>query len=227
MAWISISISYNILITSAIASRLLLHRRRIREALGKSHASQYAGIAVTFVESAMLVTIPSAAFVALYASGSTWALVFPRFISQLSVSLPIPALVRGTRITSHVQLCAPMLIMVRANLGRNSRRLPRTANTGSRILFANHNTTISMDTPRRISAVQRTLDKREKRNTASDFNEGTENQARASSAHAKGTSADLQRVDYPRNNPRTLPSCHLEPFSPPIESEERVKSLIL
>jgi hypothetical protein len=182
-AWVSTSISFNILVTVAITWRLLWHRKRACEALGKCHGSQYASVAATFVESAMLATIPCILFLALYASGSVWALVLPRFVSQLQVSPTRYYIATRSTYPPFVKLASPILIMVRANLGRDSRSWITQSLPESSIRFG-HSTTPTEMVPMRNPATRGTL---QTRDLLSDLEtSSSRNEARTTSSRHEG-----------------------------------------
>jgi hypothetical protein len=84
-SWVAIAMSYHVVVTIAIALQLLLHRKTVNEVLGKNNGTVYAGVAATFVEFAMLVTIPSVIVISLCSAECIWSLAFPRLVSQLQV----------------------------------------------------------------------------------------------------------------------------------------------
>ncbi|TFK35718.1 hypothetical protein BDQ12DRAFT_668345 [Crucibulum laeve] len=55
--WGAITISINLVITSMIAIRIYLHRRRISKSLGSGHASEYTSVIAMLIESAALVVV--------------------------------------------------------------------------------------------------------------------------------------------------------------------------
>jgi len=99
IAYWSLSISLNIILTLAIACRIWLVRRRTRQSLGFQHSGQYVSVSAMLVESA-----------ALYA---TWGLVFlicyARNTPMQNILLPPLGQVQGI---------APVLILFRVAQGR-------------------------------------------------------------------------------------------------------------
>ncbi|KAJ7493678.1 hypothetical protein FB451DRAFT_1122247 [Mycena latifolia] len=99
IAYWSLSISLNIILTLSIASRIWFVRHRIRKSLGSQHSSQYLSITAMLIESA-----------ALYA---TWGMVFlicyARNTPLQNILLPPLGQVQGI---------APLLILFRLAQGR-------------------------------------------------------------------------------------------------------------
>ncbi|KAJ7724801.1 hypothetical protein B0H16DRAFT_1585624 [Mycena metata] len=99
IAYWSLSISLNVILTLAIACRIWLVRRRTRQSLGFQHSGQYVSVSAMLVESA-----------ALY---STWGLVFlicyARNTPLQNILLPPLGQVQGI---------APVLILFRVAQGR-------------------------------------------------------------------------------------------------------------
>ncbi|KAF6755424.1 hypothetical protein DFP72DRAFT_1122027 [Ephemerocybe angulata] len=107
IAYWSLSIVLNLLITSSIAGRLLKMRSAIRAVLGPKHSSPYTSVLSMIVESAALYTAWALIFMASYAKGDTFQ------------NVVLPAL-------GQVQAIAPLLIIFRVAQGK-----AWTADTGA------------------------------------------------------------------------------------------------
>lgn len=57
MAWISFSVSVNVLVTAFISFRLLSQCKRLSKVLGPSHLAKYTGATAVLVESALPYTV--------------------------------------------------------------------------------------------------------------------------------------------------------------------------
>jgi len=95
----SMTIAVNVLLTSAIALRLYLFRRRIASVLGPEHGTQYTSIASMLIESASLSTV-----------------FFIVFLTTTQLENPIANIF--TQTVPQVQIFATLLIMYRIAQGR-------------------------------------------------------------------------------------------------------------
>ena len=82
----SLSIGMNILITSAIAGRLLRMRATIRKALGPNHSSPYTSVLSMIVESAALYTSWAIIFLVPFAREDTFQNIVLPSLGQVQVS---------------------------------------------------------------------------------------------------------------------------------------------
>ncbi|KAJ2917326.1 hypothetical protein MD484_g3060, partial [Candolleomyces efflorescens] len=98
-AYWSVSVSLNILITVAIAGRLLRMRAMIRRLLGPKHSSPYTSTLAMLIESAALYTAWAMVFIITYARGDTFQ------------NIVLPSL-------GQVQGIAPLLIIFRVAQGK-------------------------------------------------------------------------------------------------------------
>ncbi|KAF8641523.1 hypothetical protein AX16_009901 [Volvariella volvacea WC 439] len=99
IAYWSLSISLNIILTLAISGRLLYVQNRIKRALGVEHSQMYTSIASMLVESAALYTIWGLVFLICYARNTPFQ------------NIVLPPL-------GQVQGIAPVLILLRVAQGR-------------------------------------------------------------------------------------------------------------
>ncbi|EPQ55666.1 hypothetical protein GLOTRDRAFT_10171, partial [Gloeophyllum trabeum ATCC 11539] len=99
LAYYSTSLALNIFLTILILVRLLLHRRAVINALGRSHSAQYTSTAAMLVESAALYAICSILFLVPYVVNHPLQGIFMQVLSQ-------------------VQIIAPLLIIYRVATGR-------------------------------------------------------------------------------------------------------------
>ncbi|EPQ52515.1 hypothetical protein GLOTRDRAFT_140238 [Gloeophyllum trabeum ATCC 11539] len=99
LAYLSISVSLNIIYTILVVGRLIAMRNQIKHVLGEEHSRTYTSIAAMIVESASMYTVLGILFIAAFAKGSDLSnLIF------LSIS--------------HVQGIAQLLIIRRVATGR-------------------------------------------------------------------------------------------------------------
>lgn len=93
----SISVSLNVLLTTMIVARLVLHSRNVREAMGASTTGLYNTIIAMVVESCALFAISFLVFVGLWAAGSPVASVFFSVLVETQVIAPFLVIRRVTR----------------------------------------------------------------------------------------------------------------------------------
>ncbi|KZP13543.1 hypothetical protein FIBSPDRAFT_753223 [Athelia psychrophila] len=99
IAYWTLSISLNIIITVLIVARLILRRKRMRSALGDEHGHMYTSISAMLIESAALYSVWGLVFLITYAKNSAFN------------NILLPAL-------GQVQAIATMLIITRVVEGR-------------------------------------------------------------------------------------------------------------
>jgi len=99
IAYWSLSISLNIILTLLISGRLLFVRHRIETSLGTHHAQMYSSLVALLVESAALYSVTGLIFIISYARNSPFQ------------NLVLPAL-------GQIQGIAPVLILLRVAQGR-------------------------------------------------------------------------------------------------------------
>ena len=84
-AYWSLSIGLNIIVTVAIAGRLLKMRANIRRVLGPNHSSPYTSVLAMIIESAALYTSWALIFMVAYAKGDTFQNVVLSSLGQVQV----------------------------------------------------------------------------------------------------------------------------------------------
>lgn len=70
VSWVALTVSFNIIVTALIISRLLLFHRRVRSILTNEQRSTYTGIVAILVESALPFTVLGIAYLATYIQGA-------------------------------------------------------------------------------------------------------------------------------------------------------------
>jgi hypothetical protein len=76
LAYFSLTLTLNLLLTLMICLRIWGYQRLIRESLGADYGKQYTSITTMFIESAALYTAVSIAVLATFATGSTLSQIF-------------------------------------------------------------------------------------------------------------------------------------------------------
>ncbi|KAI9566095.1 hypothetical protein HD554DRAFT_2040516 [Boletus coccyginus] len=76
LAYWTVSVFLNTILTCMICYRIVLHGRKVREHLGHEHASLYFGVVTLVVESVLPYTLSGVAFLASLGSGSSTAATF-------------------------------------------------------------------------------------------------------------------------------------------------------
>ncbi|KAK0492316.1 hypothetical protein EDD18DRAFT_510181 [Armillaria luteobubalina] len=84
----SLSVAFNILVTSMMVVRLLLIRKRIRSSLGQQYGRLYTGLAALMIESALPHTVVSILLIALYCSDNTAYLLFVPLLTMIEAATP-------------------------------------------------------------------------------------------------------------------------------------------
>lgn len=87
LAYFTLSLSLNILLTLLIVLRLLIHRHRAREYLGATHATNYTSIVAMLVESSALYTAFSLIFIVSYVRKSAVQNLFLPVLGEIQVSV--------------------------------------------------------------------------------------------------------------------------------------------
>ncbi|KAJ6631197.1 hypothetical protein B0H10DRAFT_1773766 [Mycena sp. CBHHK59/15] len=85
LPYMSISLALNILVTIAIVARLFLYRRRISNAFGIEHGSQYTSIAAMLVESAAIYSAFSILFLVPFGMNSALSQLFLQALSEIQI----------------------------------------------------------------------------------------------------------------------------------------------
>jgi len=122
VAWVSISMALNIILTSMIVGRLLVARRQLMNVLGKKHAQLYTSVAALVVESAAISAVASIIFLILFGPVNPW---MNTMINVFSPMLTIAATV------------APLLILLRVARGRAFSDTTLTSHHTTRMDFSN------------------------------------------------------------------------------------------
>ncbi|OBZ65323.1 hypothetical protein A0H81_14792 [Grifola frondosa] len=94
MIQVSISITFNVLVTAMIVARLLLMRRRLRTSLGSSAAAPYVSVMAMFVESAFMYTAYGVVAGAIYGAGSPLSSLFDPLYGQVTAIAPLLIILR-------------------------------------------------------------------------------------------------------------------------------------
>ncbi|KAF7329172.1 hypothetical protein MKEN_00177800 [Mycena kentingensis (nom. inval.)] len=89
LAFWSLSVSLNVVLTVSIAAKILWVRRHLVDVLGRQHARQYTSIAALLVESAALYAFWSTAFIVSYARASPMKDVLLPSLGQIQGIAPI------------------------------------------------------------------------------------------------------------------------------------------
>ncbi|KAF7329198.1 hypothetical protein MKEN_00180400 [Mycena kentingensis (nom. inval.)] len=103
IAYWSLSIALNLLLTTAITARILLVRRELRGILGADHAKQYVSVVAMVIESAALYAVWSLAFLIAFALHSPIRDMFLPVLGQVQGIAPVLILFRvaqGARVES-------------------------------------------------------------------------------------------------------------------------------
>jgi hypothetical protein len=87
-AYVATTLSINLLVTSLIITRLLLYRKEVSKTLPAYHTKQYLSVAAIVVESALLYSIFSLAFIITYALHNPMNRVFVYMGSACQVRKP-------------------------------------------------------------------------------------------------------------------------------------------
>ncbi len=87
VAYRSLSVAFNILVTFMMVIRLLLIRKRIRASLGSQYGRLYTGLAALMIESALPHTVVSILLIGLYSSKNTAYLLFVPLLTMVEVSI--------------------------------------------------------------------------------------------------------------------------------------------
>ncbi len=87
VAYRSLSVAFNNLVTFMMVVRLLLIRKRIRASLGSQYGRLYTGLAALMIESALPHTVVSILFIVLYSSNNTAYLLFVPLLTMIEVSI--------------------------------------------------------------------------------------------------------------------------------------------
>lgn len=86
IAYWTLSISLNIIITVLIVARLILRRKRMRSALGDEHGHMYTSISAMLIESAALYSVWGLVFLITYAKNSAFNNILLPALGQVQVS---------------------------------------------------------------------------------------------------------------------------------------------
>lgn len=65
--WVALTLTFNVLVTAMISTRLLLMQKKVRAVLGPEHTKLYTGVVAILVESALPFTLLSIAYIIPYA----------------------------------------------------------------------------------------------------------------------------------------------------------------
>ena len=84
-AFISLSALVNIILAALIVSRLVYHRRCVRNSLGREHGSPYTNVITMCVESSALMVITSGLHTILYFLSSQWEIFMFYIIPHIYV----------------------------------------------------------------------------------------------------------------------------------------------
>ena len=123
IAYWSLSISLNSLLTLLIAGRLLFVRNRIETSLGTHHAKPYSSLVAMLVESAALYSVTGLIFIISYAQGSPFQnLVLPP-LGQIQVTIlnfnPWSIPLNDTWRSRELRLCSSCFVSPKAGHGLN------------------------------------------------------------------------------------------------------------
>jgi len=88
LAYYSTSIALNVLVTSLICGRILLHARRLQNTLGRSVTRAYTGVASIIIESALPYTLSGITFLVSYGSNSQTSTLFLSFYVMFTCISP-------------------------------------------------------------------------------------------------------------------------------------------
>ncbi|TFK35070.1 hypothetical protein BDQ12DRAFT_688752 [Crucibulum laeve] len=124
IAYWSLSIALNVLLTLLIAGRLLMFRRKITSVLGAEHSKTYTSVMSMIVESASLYSIWGLVFIISYARGSPFQ------------NIVLPPL-------GQVQGIAPLLIILRVAQGRAWSRETVAATTSGKVFTSRRPSTFA------------------------------------------------------------------------------------
>ncbi|KAK0438662.1 hypothetical protein EV421DRAFT_2037768 [Armillaria borealis] len=84
----SLSVTFNILVTSMMVVRLLLIRKRIRASLGPLYGRLYTGLAALMIDSALPHTVVSILLIGLYCSDNTAYILFVPLLTMIEAATP-------------------------------------------------------------------------------------------------------------------------------------------
>ncbi|KAK0460210.1 uncharacterized protein EV420DRAFT_1641537 [Desarmillaria tabescens] len=88
VAYRSLSVTFNILVTLMMVARLLLIRKKIRASLGPQYGRLYTGLAALMIESALPHTIVSVLLIGLYCSNHIAYLLFVPLLTMIEAATP-------------------------------------------------------------------------------------------------------------------------------------------
>ncbi|KAK0477387.1 hypothetical protein IW261DRAFT_287544 [Armillaria novae-zelandiae] len=88
VAYRSLSVAFNILVTFMMVVRLLFIRKRIRVSLGPQYGQLYTGLATLMIKSALPHTVVSIVLIALYCSDNTAYLLFIPLLTMIEAVTP-------------------------------------------------------------------------------------------------------------------------------------------
>ncbi|KAK0214243.1 hypothetical protein EDD85DRAFT_872857 [Armillaria nabsnona] len=110
----SLSISFNLLITLMITSRILLMRKRIQASLGRQYGTTYTGVAAMMIECAIPYALVSFIFIILYGLKNTASNLF---VPELPTLLIILRVSRGQALSKETVASAGEVSFVRFRRG--------------------------------------------------------------------------------------------------------------
>ncbi|KAK0244755.1 hypothetical protein EDD85DRAFT_946062 [Armillaria nabsnona] len=84
----SLSVAFNILVTSMMVVRLLLIRKKIQASLGPQYGRLYTGLAALMIESALPHTVVSILLIGLYCSNKTAYFLFVPLVTMIEAATP-------------------------------------------------------------------------------------------------------------------------------------------
>ena len=148
--YFSISIAINVLLTLMIATRLILHSRNTRNAMGTPAGASglYEAIVAVLIESCALYSVNSLMYIILWTTGSWVTITFLTFLTQIQVS-PVSTSSLQPSHDCDGQVIAPFLIILRVSKSSTSTSNTATPTTSGSIRFGNAgNSTGSDETPR-------------------------------------------------------------------------------
>ncbi|KAK0186806.1 hypothetical protein F5146DRAFT_1143193 [Armillaria mellea] len=90
----SLSISFNLLITLMITSRILLMRKKIQASLGRQYGSTYTGVAAMMIECAIPYALVSFIFIILYGLKNTASNLFVPLMTMIEGITPLLIILR-------------------------------------------------------------------------------------------------------------------------------------
>jgi len=118
LAYFTITLSLNVILTLLIVVRLLIHRRRVRKHLGPEHATHYTSIASMLIESSALYSLFSLLFLVSFAVRSFAQNLFLPVLAEIQVSAAFA--VFGSSFLAYIcpEMISPLLIVIRVARGR-------------------------------------------------------------------------------------------------------------